>query len=208
MKRRDCGAARRRAPGHRRWSAGLLAALAAGAVAEAGGRPEDPRPLARSIYVPVVFEVAPCLDRVLVRNDEGRVRAVAPGRLVSQFTWYGGRRGLDPEWERLTIEGDLTAPAGAAAPEEDTAPAPAARFRAEIVITPTSIYYGRRRLALDPDLSGERGRDDARPTGFPGRRADFRFEDTKLLLRPAGGCPRRTLPAVPSPAVRSPADPR
>lgn len=200
LRQRDHGAARPRAPARGVRAAGLLAALAAGAGAEAGGRPEDPRPLARSIYVPVVFEVAPCLDRVLVRNDEGRVRAVAPGRLVSQFTWYGGRRGLDPEWERLTVEGDLTAPAGAAAPE--AAPAErAGRFRAEIVITPTSIYYGRKRLALDPDLSGGGGRRAERPAGFPRRSADFRFEDTELLLRPAGGCPPRTLAAA-SPADR------
>lgn len=191
---------RDRTPRRGAFAAGLVAVLAAGAAAEAAG-PEDPRVLARSIYVPVVFEVAPCLDRVVVKNDEGRVRAVAPGRLVSQFTWYGGRRGLDPEWERLTIEGEITAPA-----EAPDAPAaePTGRFRAEIVITPTSIYYGRRRLALDPDLSRAGGRGPKPPSGFPRRTADFRFEETELLLRPAGGCGPRTLPA----ASVSPAGPR
>ena len=177
-------------------SVGLSAALAAGAAAEAGGA-EDPRPLARSIYVPMAFEVAPCLRQVLVRNDEGRVRAVAPGRLVSQFTWYGERRGLEPEWERLTVEGEIAAPAAAApgAPADRST----GRFRAEIVITPTSIYHGRRRLALDPDLS--RGRE--RRAGFPGRGADFRYEETELLLRPAGGCGPRTLPvSAPPPDPR------
>jgi len=182
-------------------AAGLLAALAAGALAEADG-PEDPRLLARSIYVPVVFEVAPCLRQVVVENDEGRVRAVAPGRLVSQFTWYGGRRGLDPEWERLTIEGEIAAPAAAAPGAADAEGA--GRFRAEIVITPTSIYYGRRRLALDPDLSRVSGGGAGPRAGFPRRSADFRHEETELLLRPAGGCGPRTVAAVSAP----PADPR
>lgn len=190
---------RDRTPRRGAFAAGLVAVLAAGALAEAAG-PEDPRVLARSIYVPVVFEVAPCLRQVLVRNDEGRVRAVAPGRLVSQFTWYGGRRGLDPEWERLTVEGEIAAPAEAPG---DPAAEPAGRFRAEIVITPTSIYYGRRRLALDPDLSRAGGGPGPR-AGFPRRTADFRFEETELLLRPAGGCGPRDLAAVST----SPADPR
>ena len=187
---------RDRTPRRGAFAAGLAAALAAGPAAEAGGA-EDPRPLARSIYVPVAFEVAPCLRQVLVRNDEGRVRAVAPGRLVSQFTWYGERRGLEPEWERLTVEGEIAAPAAAApgAPADRSI----GRFRAEIVITPTSIYHGRRRLALDPDLS--RGRE--RRAGFPGRGADFRYEETELLLRPAGGCGPRTLPvSAPPPDPR------
>lgn len=181
-------------------SVGLSAALAAGAAAEAGGA-EDPRPLARSIYVPVAFEVAPCLRQVLVRNDEGRVRAVAPGRLVSQFTWYGERRGLEPEWERLTVEGEIAAPAAAAPGAPDARST--GRFRAEIVITPTSIYHGRRRLALDPDLSRTGGHGPRQPSGFPRRGADFRYEETELLLRPAGGCGPRTLPvSAPPPDPR------
>lgn len=192
---------RERAPRRGACAAGLAAALAAGAAAGADGA-EDPRPLARSIYVPVAFEVAPCLRQVLVRNDEGRVRAVAPGRLVSQFTWYGGRRGLEPEWERLTVEGEIAAPAAAAPGAPDARST--GRFRAEIVITPTSIYHGRRRLALDPDLSRTSGRE--RRAGFPGRGADFRYGETELLLRPAGGCGPETLPV--SAVSARPPDPR
>ena len=192
---------RDRTPRRGAFAAGLAAALAAGAAAGAGGA-EDPRPLARSIYVPVAFEVAPCLRQVLVRNDEGRVRAVAPGRLVSQFTWYGGRRRLEPEWERLTVEGEIAAPAAAAPGAPDARST--GRFRAEIVITPTSIYHGRRRLALDPDLSRTSGRE--RRAGFPRLAADFRYGETELLLRPAGGCGPETLPV--SAASAPPADPR
>lgn len=181
-------------------SAGLPAALAAAALATGADGAEDPRPLARSIYVPVAFEVAPCLRQVLVRNDEGRVRAVAPGRLVSQFTWYGGRRRLEPEWERLTVEGEIAVPAAPGAPDARST----GRFRAEIVITPTSIYYGRRRLALDPDLSRTSGRE--RRAGFPRLAADFRYGETELLLRPAGGCGPETLPV--SAASAPPPDPR
>ncbi len=185
-------------------SAGLPAALAAAALATGADGAEDPRPLARSIYVPVAFEVAPCLRQVLVRNDEGRVRAVAPGRLVSQFTWYGGRRRLEPEWERLTVEGEIAAPAAAApgAPADRST----GRFRAEIVITPTSIYHGRRRLALDPDLSRTSGPGPRQPSGFPRLAADFRYGETELLLRPAGGCGPQTLPV--SAASAPPPDPR
>lgn len=151
--------------------------------------PGDRRLLPRSIYVPVEFEVASCLRRVVIRNDQGRVRAVAPGRLVSQFTWYEGRSGLTPEWERLTVEGEIVS----APPESPEATGRrTGRFRAALVITPTSIYLGSRRL----DLGSAWGRDlggDAEPgpgTRLPRlrRRADTRLPPTKLRIRPADDC--------------------
>ena len=163
----------------------------------------DRRLLPRSIYVPVEFEVASCLRKVVIRNDQGRVRAVAPGRLVSQFTWYEGRSGLTPEWERLTVEGEIVS-----APQRESPEATGGRtgrFRAALVITPTSIYLGSRRLDLgsarDRDLGG-----DAEP-GLGARaprlrrRADTRVPPTKLRIRPAGDCDGPT-PSVEATARR------
>lgn len=182
-------------------------AAASGAIEPAGERgveeTDDRRLLPRSIYVPVEFEVASCLRRVVIRNDEGRVRAVAPGRLVSQFTWYEGRNGLAPEWERLTVEGEIVSGPPPESPEATGRRT--GRFRAALVITPTSIYLGSRRLDLGPawgrDLGG-----DAEPS--PGaraprlrRRADTRLPRTKLRIRPAGDCDRPT-PSVEATAQR------
>lgn len=176
----------------------------AGSVAEASGvvgptverkveEPGDRRLLPRSIYVPVEFEVASCLRKVVIRNDQGRVRAVAPGRLVSQFTWYEGRSGLTPEWERLTVEGEIVS----SPPESPEATGRrTGRFRAALVITPTSIYLGGRRLDLGPAWGGDLG-GDAEPgpgTRLPRlrRRADTRLPPTKLRIRPAGDCNGQT----------------
>ena len=74
-----------RTPGLGRRVAPLI--LAAAAVAALAGAADEPEVLPRSIYVPVRIEVASCLRDVVIRNEEGTVRAVAPGRLVSQFTF-------------------------------------------------------------------------------------------------------------------------
>ena len=187
----------------------LLAA--AGGAAGAGGvgpepaaeEPGEDRLLPRSLYVPVDFEVASCLRNVVIRNDEGRVRAVAPGNLVSQFTWYEGRAGLTPEWERLTVEGEIVP---APRPESpDATGSRTGRFRAALVITPASIYFGRRRLDLEPawgrDLGGDPGPGAEARDPRLRRRADTRAPRTKLRIRPAGGCDR-PLPSVEATARR------
>ena len=165
----------------------------AGPVGERKGEdPGDRRLLPRSIYVPVEFEVASCLRNVVIRNDEGRVRAVAPGRLVSQFTWYEGRRRLAPEWERLTVEGEI-----APAPRPESAAESGGRtgrFRAALVITPTSIYLGRKRVDLAPGLDRTLGdasdaESEARVPRLR-RQADLRVPKTGLRIRPAGECDR------------------
>jgi len=145
-------------------------ALAVSALASPGAADEEPEVLPRSIYVPVRFEVASCLRDVVIRIDEGAVRAVAPGRLVSQFTFYDSRPGATPEWERLTVEGWIDGTRTASGDPE--------RFRARIVITPASIYVGRKRL----DLELEDRLDEFR------WRTDLRLPERVLRLRPAGEC--------------------
>ena len=145
-------------------------ALAGSALAAPGAGEEEPEVLPRSIYVPVRFEVASCLRDVVVRTDEGDVRAVAPGRLVSQFTFYDSRAGSNPEWERLTVEGWVAGTENADGGPE--------RFRAGIVITPASIYIGEKRLDLELE---------ERMQGFRWR-TDLRFPERTLRLRPAGKC--------------------
>ena len=148
-------------------------ALAGSAFGLPAALAEEPEVLPRSIYVPVRFEVASCLRDVVVRTAEGDVRATAPGRLVSQFTFYDSQPGANPEWERLTVEGWV-----AGTRSEDGGPE---RFRAGIVITPASIYIGGKRL----DLELEERMQDFR------WRTDLRFPERTLRLRPAGKCDKK-----------------
>ena len=156
----------------RRWS-GPPALLAAGLLAGPATAADDPEVPPRSVYAPVWFEVAPCLRDVVVRTEEGEVRAVAPGRLVSQFAFHDRRPGAAPEWEPLTVEGRIEPPPGEV--RAGAAPEP---FRVGIVITPTSIYIGRKRLDL-----GLEGR-----LGAFRRRTDLRVPERTLRLGPARQC--------------------
>ena len=144
--------------------------LAGSAFALPAAGEEEPEVLPRSIYVPVRFEVASCLRDVVVRTEDGDVRATAPGRLVSQFTFYDSQPGANPAWERLTVEGWVEGTRG-----DDGGPE---RFRAAIVITPASIYIGSKRLDLELE---------ERMQGFRWR-TDLRFPERTLRLRPAGKC--------------------
>ena len=164
----------------RRAAAWVLAGSAWAAPLAAHEEPEDVLP--RSIYVPVRFEVAPCLRDVVVRTDAGAVRTVAPGRLVSQFTFYHARPGATPAWERLVVEGWVE---GTRDPNSDPE-----RFRTGIVITPASIYIGNKRLELEPE---------ERMQGFRGR-TDLRFPERTLRLRPAAECDENVTEAARPPA--------
>lgn len=163
-----CGIRKIRLPKRGRRLAPWL--LAGSVFAAPGAAEEEPEVLPRSIYVPVRFEVASCLRDVVVRTDGGDVRAVAPGRIVSQFTFYDSQAGSNPEWERLVVEGWVEG-----TESEDGGPE---RFRAGIVITPASIYVGEKRL----DLKLE---DRIRWFRW---RTDLRFPERTLRLRPAGKC--------------------
>ena len=141
----------------------------------------QPEVLPRSIYVPVRIEAGPCLREVVVRTEDGQVRAAVPGRLVSQFAFHDGREGPHPAWERLTVEGWIVPATGDADGARERR-----RFRAGIVITPTSIYVGSRRLDLGTLEEMERFR----------RRLDLRMPERTLRLRPreCSGVPGRAAP--------------
>lgn len=148
----------------------LVLALSGTTLASPAWANDEPEVLPRSIYVPVRFEVASCLRDVVIRTEAGAVRAVAPGRLVSQFTFFDSRPGSNPEWERLTVEGWVEG-----TESEDGGPA---RFRAGVVITPASIYIGKKRLDLELEDELDRFR----------WRTDLRYPERTLRLRPASKC--------------------
>ncbi len=91
---------------------------------------------------------------------------------MSQFTFYDAQAGANPEWERLTVAGWVEGTRG-----KDGAPE---RFRAGIVITPASIYIGRKRLDLELE---------ERLQGFRWR-TDMRLPERTLRLRPGEECDR------------------
>lgn len=170
---------------------GLVALPSVAAPGFAGGG--QPEVLPRSVYVPVRFELASCLRDVVILTEDGRVRSPAPGRLVSQFTFYDGIEGASPEWERLTIRGVVKAEPDAPAAGGDAADRP---FRAEVVITPASIYVADRKLDLGTLARLERFR----------YRTDLRVPERTLRLRPEGAC--RPEPAASVTAGGSPPEPR
>lgn len=147
---------------------GLFAALCAESAAAPSDSSDDPEILPRSVYVPVRFEVAPCLREVVIRTEDGEVRAAAPGRIVSQFTFFDRREGAAPPWERLRIEGWIEQPG-----ENGREP-----FRAGIIITPASIYLGRKRLDLGIEDRVGRFR----------RTTDLRLPERALRLQPGREC--------------------
>ncbi len=136
----------------------------------------DEEVLPRSVYVAVRFDVAPCLREVVIRTEEGRVRAVAPGRIVSQFTFYDRLDGANPAFERLTIEGWVERERGPESPDLDRPRRE--RFRAGVVITPISIYVAKKRLDLETMERISRFR----------RRVDLRLPERTLRLRPPTTC--------------------
>ncbi len=150
---------------------------------------DEPDVLPRSIYVPVRIETAPCLRDVIVRTEDGEVRAVAPGRLVSQFAFHAGREEPDPAWERLTVEGWIESRPGSG--ELRSTP-----FRTRVVITPASIYLGRKRLDLGTlERVGQfRSRVDLRA-----RERTLRFIPPSCETPPAGAPRNDRRPPLPAP---------
>jgi hypothetical protein len=144
---------------------GLVAAIVVslGSATIAMAASEDREALSRSFYVPVEVRVCEHLEgAVLYRGDQPLT--ALPGQHVFQFTFFPGLGRIEPEIDRVRVEGRL-----------DGAP-----FRTEIVVTPASIYVGSKKIELALDKEMEQLR----------TRVDVRHEKVELKLKCGSACSR------------------
>ena len=137
----------------------VVALTAALAVPLAG----DERKLNRSLYVPVEFSTCEHLEGAVLYRGDAPLQEL-PGRHVFQFTYYPNLGQLLPEFERVRISGTREGEA----------------FEAGVVVTPASVYVGKKRIALDVERHQARFR----------RSLDARHESVELKLRCEHLCPR------------------
>jgi hypothetical protein len=125
---------------------------------------DDAPALNRSLYVPVRF--APCehLEHAVLYRGDQPIQEL-PGTHVFQFTYYPNLERLEPELERVRIEG-----------EHDDEP-----FRSEVIVTPTAVYVGSKKIDLDFEERVARRRN----------RVDLRHETVELSLKCSRACTRR-----------------
>jgi hypothetical protein len=116
-------------------------------------------PLARSLYVPVEIRLCEHLkDAVLYRGDEPLRRL--PGKQVFQFTFFPALSRIEPELDRVVVEGQ--------------------GFRTELIVTPASVYVGTKKIDLD--VGGQ--------LAHLRHHTDTRHETVKLTLRCPTACAR------------------
>ena len=121
--------------------------------------------LSRSLYVPLEIRVCEHLrGATLYRGDEPL--RVLPGKQVFQFTFFPALNRIEPELERVRVEGE--------------------GFRTEVIVTPASVYVGNRKIDLDVDGQLARLRNHV----------DARHETVKLTLRCGDACARSASPAL------------
>lgn len=136
-----------------------VAVLAAGAPSFG----DDEEVLNRSFYVPV--EIEPCdhlSDALLYRDDAPIARL--PGQHVFQFTFYPSLKRIEPELERVRVEGT-----------HEGEP-----FRTELIVTPFSVYVGSKKIDLDTEELMGRLR----------RRIDTRHASVEIALTCGHACRR------------------
>lgn len=141
----------------------VLITLGASAIFAATSIAEEPS-LNRSLYVPVRF--APCehLDHAVLYRGDDPIREL-PGTQTFQFTYYPNLARLEPQFERVRVEGEHEG----------------ARFRSEVVVTPSSVYIGKRKIDLDLEQQLKRLK----------RSADVRHETVELSLKCSTSCRRQ-----------------
>ena len=121
--------------------------------------------LSRSMYVPLEFRVCEHLrGATLYRGDEP-LRSL-PGKQVFQFTFFPTLHRIEPQLERVRVEGE--------------------GFRTEVIVTPASVYVSNRKIDLDLDGQLSRLRSHV----------DARHETVKLTLRCGDACARATAPVI------------
>jgi len=121
--------------------------------------------LSRSLYVPVELRVCEHLEGAVLYRDDEPLRSL-PGKQVFQFTFFPSLNRIEPELERVRVEGK--------------------GFRTELIVTPASVYVGNKKIDLDVEGQMDRLR----------HRVDSRHETVKLTLRCGQACSRTTAPAV------------
>jgi hypothetical protein len=121
--------------------------------------------LSRSMYVPVEIRVCEHIRGAVLYRDDQVLRSL-PGRQVFQFTFFPALNRIEPELERVRVEGE--------------------GFRTELIVTPATVYVGNRKIDLDIDAQLGRLR----------RHADARHETVKLTLRCPDACARAGVTAV------------
>ncbi len=121
--------------------------------------------LSRSVYVPVEIRVCEHLRGAVLYRDDQALRSL-PGKQVFQFTFFPALDRIEPELERVRVEGE--------------------GFKTELIITPATVYVGNRKIDLDLDSHLARLR----------HHVDSRHETVKLTLRCGDSCARAAAPAV------------
>jgi hypothetical protein len=115
--------------------------------------------VSRSMYVPVEIRVCDHIRGAVLYRDDQVLRSL-PGKQVFQFTFFPALNRIEPELERVRVEGE--------------------GFRTELIVTPATVYVGNRKIDLD--ISAQLGR--------LRRRVDARHETVKLTLRCPDACAR------------------
>ncbi len=121
--------------------------------------------LSRSLYVPVELRVCEHLRGAVLYRDDEPLRSL-PGKQVFQFTFFPGLHRIEPEFERVRVEGE--------------------GFRTELIVTPASVYVGNKRIDLDVEEQMNRLR----------HHVDSRHETVRLTLRCGDACSRTAPPPV------------
>jgi hypothetical protein len=121
--------------------------------------------LNRSLYVPVELRVCEHLHGAVLYRDDEPLRSL-PGKQVFQFTFFPALNRIEPELDRVRVEGE--------------------GFSMELIVTPASVYVGNKRIDLDVEEQLARLR----------KHVDFRHETVRLTIRCGETCSRTAAPAV------------
>ena len=129
------------------------------------GEATGPRPLNRSLYVPIAFTVCEHLENAILYQGEQAV-GVLPARRIFQFTYYPELKQLAPKATQIRIEGVYS---GGGDP-----------FRARLAVTPEAIYTARQEIALDT----------SKPLSKLRYKIDTRYQTVDLHIRCDKFCSR------------------
>jgi hypothetical protein len=141
----------------------LLLALASAEPVEA--EDDRARPLTRSIYVPVQFNLCEHLrDAVLYQDDQAL--NVLPARRIFQFTYYPHLARIEPSASEVRVEGSRTE---------------GGEFVGRLAVTPWGVFSGTHKIELDMNEQLQKMR----------FKLDVRYPTVTLRLRCLDSCGRK-----------------